>query len=217
VPAIVYAVSKVKKWPNKRLLGQSNDGYVKLILRLHNLSANMARLFFALDINSKDKNTIDAWRQANLNLPYKKIPKGNFHITLVFLGNITNEQRAALTRCAGRAAKKVQASGELQLALDQCRWFKRARVLCLANQFTPDWLSFLANELGEQAKSLDVFQEIRPYRPHVSLYRKAKHPAPKSVVPNLTLSISSFSLYQSISVETGVIYKPIKRWSLVKK
>lgn len=54
------------------------------------------RMFLALDVSSADKATLALWRSQNLALPFKIIEPNNFHVTLAFLGLLTNNQQTNL-------------------------------------------------------------------------------------------------------------------------
>lgn len=185
----------------------------------------MTRLFFALDIEKTDQAAIAKWREQLLDLPYKKIPRQNFHITLAFLGSISNTDRQALIdkantyMCESYQLNSVKLP--LNLHLDRCGWFRKPKVIYLANSIIPDWLDKLANYLNVCASQLTIFQEERAYSPHVSLYRKATtsadkflHTTEQQLGVDITITIKSFSLYQSISTPDGVQYNPINQWRL---
>ncbi|MEW6981125.1 RNA 2',3'-cyclic phosphodiesterase [Colwelliaceae bacterium 6471] len=185
----------------------------------------MVRLFFALDIEKPDQIVIAKWREQVLNLPFKKIPRQNFHITLAFLGSISNTDRQALIDKANTYMSECyqlnSVKRPLNLHLDHTGWFRKPKVIYLANSIIPVWLDKLANYLNVCASQLTIFQEERAYSPHISLYRKATtsadkflHTTEQRLRANITITIKSFSLYQSVSTPDGVQYIPINQWRL---
>ncbi len=179
----------------------------------------MKRLFFALDIAANDKQSIAQWRDQQLKQPFKAIASDNFHITLAFLGNTTSEQQQQLTNHASKLTQQMSPIKDQTLRLDHLGLFKKPKVMYLGLQMCPSWLSELANKLSQAAIALGLFQENRSYCPHLSIYRKAHaiddNTLNTSIInKNITLKINSFSLYQSISSEHGVIYTPIHTWQL---
>jgi 2'-5' RNA ligase len=174
------------------------------------------RTFFALDINATDKTKIAFYRAQYLSLPFQLIDKKNFHITLSFLGATTPEQQQALMLFAADISAQLQDISPDILLLDHCGLFKKPKVFYLGLYQQPTWLQTLAQALIDYAKNLNIPQENRPYCPHLSIYRKAilSAPATKKLAPPLPITISSFSLYQSISTLSGVVYQPINTWSL---
>jgi len=184
----------------------------------------MSRLFFALDISTRDKIKLCEWRDQQLNLPFKAIHWANFHITLAFLGSTTDNQKQALLKDADAILLQLKhrelIKAALFLQLDYYDVFIKPKVLFLANNFNPPWLLFLAQQLTLSASKQGLFQEKRQYCAHVSLYRKAKihtqYRLKDSLTKNIPLEINSFSLYQSVSTKLGVSYNPIKTWALTK-
>lgn len=196
---------------------------IKIILDLPDKkygSKFMNRLFFALDIIDTDKQKLANWREQQLNLPFKAVPQANFHVTLAFIGAVTDEQKKILMTEAGQISRqlhckikqKVKTSSSKTLSFDHCELFKKSKVLFLGTSSSPQWLNLLAEHLGACAKNMGLFQENRPYQPHITMYRKASGEQLKHLKKNIIFEIKSFSLYQSISTETGVCYKPVETW-----
>jgi 2'-5' RNA ligase len=185
------------------------------------------KLFFALDINNKEKSALNNWRN-DIVVPLishenvKLIPQDNFHITLCFIGDVSLVQRDILIKEAQQLTKQVAKPRddiENKLFLKAIGLFKQPKVLYLApcsdkNKPLLKWLTSLANHLSNTATNLGLHQENRPYLPHLSLFRKATfipEPIPDA---NIELALKSFSLYQSISTDSGVRYQAINTWSL---
>jgi 2'-5' RNA ligase len=175
----------------------------------------MSRYFFALDLIPQDKLAIDHWRATALHLPFKVMDQQNFHITLAFLGEVDEAGKQGLLDEAEQIAAKLRPIKPKQLHLDNIGLFKKPRVLYLGIDRVPDWLNALAAHLSAAAVGLTLFQESRPYRAHLSLYRKANSLLIELPAVKLIININSFSLYQSISTPFGVQYKTVKSWSLI--
>ncbi|WP_440874931.1 RNA 2',3'-cyclic phosphodiesterase [Thalassotalea sp. PLHSN55] len=178
----------------------------------------LSRLFFALDINDNDKEMIANWRD-QLDLPFKAIAPENFHITLAFLGNVNAKQQQELLLKAQTANQQLTNNllfkkQDCRLTLSKLALFKEPNVLYLGLKECPCWLSQLATCLSVAAVVEGVFQEPRPYLPHLSVFRKATTLSGKSISFDQEITVNSFSLYQSISSDTGVRYQPIKQWQL---
>jgi len=95
------------------------------------------RLFFALDISKKDKDSIANWRDQTLKLPYKAITQDNFHITLAFLGNTTSEQQQHLTNQATKLAQQIVINAPNILQLNHTGLFKKPKVFYLGLSTCP--------------------------------------------------------------------------------
>lgn len=193
-------------------------------------------MFIALDIAIADKSAIALWREQHLSLPFKIIPQQNFHITLAFLGVISKKQQNDITNIISekygdikqRLSNFLQSNytntDVLKLTLSQLGHFNKAQVLHLMPASSPDWLSYLEKVITESCQQNDILLDSRAYKPHLSLYRKAKTPLalPEPLLLNTQfpngfchqLSIKSFSLYHSRSSASGVTYLPIHTWRL---
>jgi len=176
----------------------------------------MSRLFFALDISNTDKQLIDDFVHHNLIVPFKVIPKNNYHITLCFLGLVNTNQKELLIQCATEVTNELAPITTNSLSIDYYGLFKKPKVLYLGNNEVPDWLSLLVNKLTTTANNLSLFQEERNYLPHISIFRKALFIPNNLSNPRISIIINSFSLYESVSLNNQVIYKPIKTWCLNK-
>ena len=183
---------------------------------------NALRLFIALDVEHKTKQEVNDWRQNTLAvLPaannLKAIPPENFHITLSFLGTIDENQKQAMIKCAHSLSAQLTISSYNQtLYLNKLGLFEQPKVLYLGVTEVPQWLTILASTLQKEALLQKIFQEKRPYRPHLTLYRKATT-LPIIDVKPIALNCVSFSLYLSENSVSGVQYTPIKTWQIRKE
>ncbi len=186
----------------------------------------MSRYFFALDINEQDKTNIARWRTTaittnlsnSLNSIPKTIPSENFHITLLFLGALSEQKKRNLmsqtTDIATKVSNKITSNDNSHcLHINELGLFKKPKVLYLTNKSIPNWLTELNKYLSEIAKRLTIPIENRPYLPHISLFRKAKFLIPTKQA-DININIKSFSLYESSSLATGVKYIPLRTWQL---
>lgn len=172
----------------------------------------MTRLFFALDVQQKDKSTIYQWYQkqqieskiANA----KTVAPNNYHITLAFLGSTNKIQQQALIETAKQLSANVSKEFTTTLSLTHLGLFKQPKVLYLGIHQAPFWLTNLANKLSLAASEQGLYQEKRPYCPHLTIARKVDKSLQVGQLP-IEISIKSFSLYLSESTSTGVQYTPI--------
>ena len=174
----------------------------------------MPRLFIALDISDNDQKAIAVWRTAHLNFTFKEIPAQNFHITLAFIGSIDKTTQTNLQTLISTSIKKFAHSGTIELNLDHCGHFKKPKVYYIANSKIPSRLQTLATELKEHILSLGIYQDDRPYLPHISIFRKATYQPQQIEYPSIKIKITSVSLVQSSSTDHGVSYTPIRTWQL---
>ena len=184
----------------------------------------MSRLFFALDISPQVKKQLADWRSTQVDKPlinepekachFKAIDENNFHITLCFIGEVSAKQQLILIEKASQLTQSLTPINPQTLIINEVGLFKKPKIVYLSNKVTPPWLLKLATALSSSASELALFQENRPYLPHISLYRKASYLPSLTIQPNIKLTIESFSLYQSISSTSGIKYQVIKSWNL---
>lgn len=135
----------------------------------------------------------------------------DFHITLVFLGQVGAERLA----CVERAADAIR--GEpFTLCLDRIGFWPRPRILWLGSDEAPIPLRGLVKGLQQGLSGCGFTPEKRPYAPHVTLARKAR----KIILPTLNAPlrwpVERFVLAgpASGSDESPRRYQVLKHWSL---
>lgn len=169
------------------------------------------RLFFALWPD-------ETVRQQIQDAPFPRLkprttPMENWHMTLVFLGLTTQSQQQACEQ----AADQVQGA-RFAMALDMTGTFIPARVAWLGCSHPHPQLVKLQAELemGLRARCPDhpaFAQRVRPYCPHVTLYRKLGKPLVPEKIRPLHWAVDSFCLIESRPNERPV-YRVLRRWEL---
>lgn len=171
------------------------------------------RLFFALWPSETVRQELQRrckplWRSGG----GRAVSVDNLHITLVFLGTVSAEQRA----CVERAAAAIQ-SPRFTLLLDRVGYWPRPRVLWLGSDAQPETVVTLAGALAAGARECGLSTDDRPFQTHLTFMRKvAKRPAELSVEP-LVWEVDSFALVQSQTYPEGVRYTPLRSWPLAQK
>ena len=172
------------------------------------------RLFYALDIRDEDKLKIDILRQPFIN-NVRPVALDNFHITLCFMGSISPSQSHALNREIQQLLQSLPKlnNAQRQLTSDSIGLFRKPQVLYLDFKQFPENFRKIANALSQASVNLGIHQENRPYRPHLTIARKAKM-LPTVSPFSITMQVNAFSLYESTSTKNGVSYIPIQSWKL---
>ncbi|CAB5528950.1 2'-5'-RNA ligase [Pseudomonas putida] len=166
------------------------------------------RLFFALTVSDAQRRAIAQWRRALALRSGKPVPAQNFHLTLLFLGDVDVAQVPAL--CAAVDQLK-RPEAPIRLVLDRLQVWHRASVLVLEPQQTPPALGQLVYALQQAALPLGVAEQTREYRPHLTLSRDFRAQVPESPsAPEFFLAARSFVLYES---RKGA-YWPLAEWPL---
>src|SRR3569623_2166129 len=127
------------------------------------------RLFFAL---WPDEVTRAALADRSAALPADsggRIVPTNLHITLVFLGALTAEQRAAVEAAAERIVM-----APFTLTLDRYGYWRGPQVIWAGSGVTPVALRTLVNRLRLGAAACGVPVDRRAYQIHSTLYRRVR-------------------------------------------
>ncbi len=134
----------------------------------------------------------------------------DLHITLVFLGQISDAQR----RCIEATADTIH--GEpFTLRIDGIGYWRRPRILWAGPRETPEPLSQLVFDLQNGLQGCGFEPERRRYKPHVTLYRKAAQSDPRAIEPAIEWPVRQFVLATSGGGAPGEPrYRVLKRWPL---
>ncbi|WP_313643804.1 RNA 2',3'-cyclic phosphodiesterase [Pseudomonas sp.] len=170
--------------------------------------APFKRLFFALPVSDSQRRAIAHWRRG-LNLRSgKPVPSENFHLTLLFLGDVDAAQVPAI--CAA-VDTLTRPQAPLRLVLDRLNSWQRAGVLALEPQETPAALRQFVYALQQALLPMGFGEQGREYRPHLTLSRDFRHQAPEAgVAPEFFLDAQVFTLYESRKGR----YWPLAQWPL---
>ena len=141
-------------------------------------------------------------------------------MTLLFLGNLTQVQCDSLILATTAARLGAQLS-PFSVTLCRSGLFPSAKVAWLGPTTTPAPLTQLEQQLRALVSELGLAVEPRPYRPHITLLRKASSPENQDLATAfapppapLTLPVNNFSLYESRSTSDGVRYLPLASWQI---
>ncbi|MDT8310147.1 MAG: RNA 2',3'-cyclic phosphodiesterase [Methylophaga sp.] len=166
------------------------------------------RLFFALRPDAAATADIIAVQQ---QLPADKLriySAENLHQTLAFLGQFADCQLMELIS----ACQSIDLP-PFSMQFEQLNYWPQPKVLCLLAQDIPDELMALVAVLKEIAGQFNVTLDQRPYRPHITLARKASETITLDFAP-ISFTADEFVLMQSQSTDNGPIYKPLYCWPL---
>ncbi|MGV6815664.1 MAG: RNA 2',3'-cyclic phosphodiesterase [Thiotrichales bacterium] len=138
----------------------------------------------------------------------------NLHMTLAFLGAVTQEQAIRMQTAAGALSARP-----FTLKIDTIGSFPRARVLWLGPSNPPQALTNLQAELARRLRAacpeLAVWErEHGQYRPHVTIGRRFKQSLPELTFAPICWPVMDFCLFASESSENGSNYRVLQRWPL---
>ncbi len=167
----------------------------------------MKRLFFALRPDDETRHSIDQLNRSIHARGMKKVKPDNLHVTLVFLGNVNAEAEEKIKEDA------QSINGQpFVLHFDQLDYWRKPRILCLtSNQYDLELLR-LVESLQAVVAPLGFKPEERPYKPHITLARKAVATVDCDF-KSIAWRAQSFSLVESRSSFDGVDYQALQSWS----
>ena len=169
----------------------------------------MKRLFFALWPDRGVRAQL-AERAGLLQIDTGRlIPWENYHVTLVFLGNVQEQDIPGLLDSAGRLR-----ISRFPLLIDRCGWWKRAQVAWLAPQTAPAPLLELVEQLNRLSISAGVSVDKRDYSPHLTVARKLSRPVTASTFDPVHWDVGEFCLVESVTHARGARYRVMKSWAL---
>jgi RNA 2',3'-cyclic 3'-phosphodiesterase len=131
------------------------------------------------------------------------------HLTLAFLGDVeTAKVRLLLVPPADLAC------GSFDLQLDQWGCWPRSQIGWVAPLVIPEAFSALVSRLNAWLQDAGFPIETRPFRPHVTLIRKARcAPLAKTMAP-ISWPVTEFVLTESRLGNDGPQYRTLGRWPL---
>ena len=165
------------------------------------------RLFFALWPSERQREALrEPIKAAVSTVEGQAVYRGNWHVTLVFVGTFPEEQIPALQEAA--AAVQVE---PFRLRFDRVEFWARPKIACLLASTVPAELAMLAEELTAVVAHFGVPPEEHGFRPHITVARNARSFPAEPLAQPVMLEWSGFELMESVSSSRGVQYYPLKQ------
>lgn len=165
------------------------------------------RLFFGLWPDGRQRE-----RLRDAVVPFAKVVegqavfRGNWHVTLTFLGECpATVVSPLLARAAGIPFEPFR------LRFDRVEYWARPKIACLVPSTVPAELQELVLRLNALSQDLGKVVEDRTYRPHMTLVRKARPFETQRLAQPLTMEWTGFELLESISDRGESRYIPLKQ------
>ena len=163
-----------------------------------------SRLFFALWPDLHTRKEIVRIAQGIPVTTGRPVPADNLHLTLVFLGSVSESRKTRLLQ----GIQPIEFH-PVTLHLDRLGWWKRPRVLWLAPTQVPRTLADFVIRLGATARECGIAVEEQEYRPHITLARKVTRQPELPEIRPVTLHSGAYSLVQSVTEQQGARYTVI--------
>jgi len=168
------------------------------------------RTFFSLSIPPSCALAIEHWRQLNWPLLTHCVPTANYHLTLVFTGEISVAQQGALHDSASEIDLQ-----SFDLDMNTLGFWQKSSIFWLGCGFVPELLETLVSRLNKACLQAGVSVASREFVPHITLARKCLElPQPPLIEPGFSFSVTDFALMESVKTRQGVVYKDVFRLTL---
>lgn len=168
------------------------------------------RLFFALVPDASVRRQVGEI-QSRLDAGGRAVSPLNLHVTLAFLGM----QEAAVIPQV-RAIAAGLAFEPCRVVLDRLGQFGQGRVVWLGASDIPPALQAFQQSLATALTAAGIGHDPKPWKLHLTLYRRLRKPAPKldsGLGPvAIEWDLSGFDLIESVGAKTGVVYHSIGHW-----
>lgn len=167
------------------------------------------RLFVALWPDEALRKEIDRLRHHHHLQGGRPVPVENVHITLSFLGPVTEQAAACIEQRLGRIS-----AAPFVLKLDRIGYWSRPRVVWLGADEVPAALRQLLEQLNQGLRDCGFQPDPRPFVPHMTLMRKVNRAEALRMVEALSWEVKEFVLVQSHTLPQGAQYTVVGRWPL---
>ncbi|HEY0941379.1 MAG TPA: RNA 2',3'-cyclic phosphodiesterase [Steroidobacter sp.] len=137
------------------------------------------------------------------------IPPQNYHVTLLFLGEVPAESVGAIQEASARLA----GSPAFELRFDCIEAWGR-KLLCLTSSTPPAAASDLAAGLRSSLSSYVQRPEAHEFRPHITLARDLARGRRSEKIDVLCQKVADFALVESVRDASGSQYSLLARWPL---
>ncbi len=169
----------------------------------------MARLFFALWPDEETRTALNNIAQQFNDEKFRLVKKPNLHITLEFLGEVSEQDQQALIENASTIN-----GDSFELVLTRIGWWQQPGILWIGTNQIPEELLKLFKSIKKLCKKRGLKTDKRPYKPHITIARKVKQVNIPTETFEFSWQVNSFVLVESVSTDDGAIYQVVKEWPL---
>lgn len=172
------------------------------------MSLTKSRLFFAAFPDESVRKQLATLSQNHKQLLSRPHHPLDLHMTLAFLGIQPGDRKP----CFEEVGEQIAQEG-FELLVDRVGYWKGPRILLAEPSVTPDGLLQLVDQIWQGAEGCGVAREVRRYRPHITLQRKARLTGELEITP-IRWRLESFSLAESTGNGEVPHYRRLKTWQL---
>lgn len=174
----------------------------------------MMRVFFGLELDATTTLQVADWRDRQLACVGRPVPPSNFHITLAFIGPLSDPAIAQLCQSVDEWLTRSAVTGAT-LHLDHTGYWHKPGIYWLGPTVWPEHLARLAQKLNSLASAVGAKRDRSTFQPHITLYRgcSAAPPAP-ALAPSIDMAYRHCALFESRQGKQGVSYHVLQDWDL---
>ena len=166
------------------------------------MSERARRLFFALWPSDELRQQIEHETRNPARLSGgRTIPAANLHITLAFLGSVSEAKIEDAKRSGNAAAVQP-----FELILGELTWWERQQLLCLEPTEGAEALQDLAGRLHTELRARGFMVELRPFRAHVTVAREVVRAHDFKLINQLRWQVNRLELVESRTLPSGSVY-----------
>jgi 2'-5' RNA ligase len=170
------------------------------------------RIFFAIELNQAVKTKLLGFQDRLLTIDANPIKAENFHITLCFLGNVSEPKIESILD-----GLNAPSMASFKVSIRHPLYFSSSKIMGLSVDYGKNQLTQLKSHIENQLQTIAHFDlEKQPYKPHVSLFRKVEQLPEHLPVFGQDFPIDSFCLMASVPTKKSVRYEVIEEWRLSK-
>ena len=170
------------------------------------------RLFFAVFPERETRRLIaSAAAELMLRDGARPVPCENYHLTLAFVGDVSDAQAASL-----RSIGPLEVPA-FSVRFDIYEHWPRSEVVVLGASKCPPALQDLQCKLRGELARHDLAADPRPFHPHVTIARKAVQAPVQQAMSGFLWKVTAFQLVRSVRASAGSTYTVLDHWSLLDK
>ncbi|MEZ5571954.1 MAG: RNA 2',3'-cyclic phosphodiesterase [Halioglobus sp.] len=173
------------------------------------------RVFFGLELDTATTIQVSSWRDRQLAGIGKPVPAANFHVTLAFVGALSDPAIERLCLSVDDWTARATPEGAM-LEFNCTGYWPRPGIYWLGAETWPAQLGGLAHKLSRLAGAVGAKHDDRnTFQPHITLYRQCPDAPPAPAQPPLiSFTYQHFSLFESRPGKSGVSYHVLQDWEL---
>ena len=169
----------------------------------------MPRVFFGAFLDETARAGVSRLVES-LRLSGQPVPAENYHLTLAFVGSVTEARLEAL-KGIGAALR----GAPCRLRFDALDHFRRARVLALTARECPEPLARMRERLLAALEREAFAIDGEGFTPHVTLARKVRQAPVATRLPALDFTMREVSLIASDTSGPVTRYTVVATWPLL--